>query len=73
MLAPNAVLESKCILFTQEASLRDLQSLPAKNAPIKCDNANLLEDGILILVHKSDSDEGRNDKFNKEYDIQFIL
>ena len=23
--APNAVLESKCILFTQEASLRDFQ------------------------------------------------
>lgn len=49
------------------------KSLLAKNAPIKCDNANLLADGILILVHKSDSDESRNDKFNKENDIQFIL
>lgn len=49
------------------------KSLPAKNSPIKCDNANLLADSILTLVHKSDSDEGRNDTFNKEYDIQFIL
>lgn len=49
------------------------KSLLAENAPIKCDNANLLVDGILSLVHKSDSDESRNDKFNKENDIQFIL
>lgn len=48
--ALNAVLESKCTLSTPGSKSRGLsKSLLAKNAPIKCDNANLLVDGILIL------------------------
>lgn len=49
--ALNAVLESKCHSIYWEAVSGTFKSILAKNAPIKCDNANLLVDGILILGH----------------------